>query len=127
VTTVTRILIADDDPAIRNACRGILTRAGYVTQAAEDGLAALELVQAGDLPFHLVITDVVMPRMSGVALLDANALPGHAFFDQARACRVGFVARRVDSCDDFIGHAALEYAPAAKFASHGTVKTARRN
>jgi DNA-binding response OmpR family regulator len=74
VTTVTRILIADDDPAIRNACRGILTRAGYVTQAAEDGLAALELVQAGDLPFHLVITDVVMPRMSGVALLDALSL-----------------------------------------------------
>lgn len=74
MTTVTRILIADDDPAIRNACRGILTRAGYVTQAAEDGLAALELVQAGDLPFHLVITDVVMPRMSGVALLDALSL-----------------------------------------------------
>ena len=74
MTTVTRILIVDDDPAIRNACRHILNRAGYVTQEVEDGLAALELVQAGAPPFHLVITDVVMPRMSGVALLDALSL-----------------------------------------------------
>jgi len=74
VTHGTRILIVDDDPAIRSACRHILNGAGYVTQEVEDGLAALELVQASDLPFHLVITDVVMPRMSGVALLDALSL-----------------------------------------------------
>jgi DNA-binding response OmpR family regulator len=70
-TAVTRILVVDDYAAIRAICRRILNDAGYVTEEAEDGRIALELVQAGHAPFHLVIADVVMRGMSGIALLDA--------------------------------------------------------
>lgn len=69
--STTRILIVDDESAVRDLCRRILQDAGYHTQEAEDGLEALEVVRAGDPLVQLVITDIVMPRMSGIALLDA--------------------------------------------------------
>lgn len=58
-----KILIVDDDPAVRSAFNNALTRAGYDVSECEDGLAALERVQ-GEAP-TLIILDVEMPRLDG--------------------------------------------------------------
>jgi CheY-like chemotaxis protein len=62
-----RVLLIDDEPLIRKLISGYLVAAGYVVQTAVDGLDALGKLRAG-LP-DLIISDLNMPRMSGVELL----------------------------------------------------------
>ncbi|MEV6317569.1 response regulator transcription factor [Streptomyces sp. NPDC051776] len=59
-----RILIVDDEPAVREALRRSLAFEGYDTELAVDGLEALEKVEA--LEPDLVVLDVLMPRMDGL-------------------------------------------------------------
>jgi len=58
------ILIADDDPHIRELLDFALTKAGYTVTQAEDGMAALEAAQAR-AP-DLVVLDINMPRLDGL-------------------------------------------------------------
>lgn len=58
------ILVVDDDPAIREAVRGILTDEGYDVALAEDGLEALDCL-ASMPPPSLILLDLRMPRMDG--------------------------------------------------------------
>ena len=64
-----RILIVDDDLYERQAMMEELRSRGYQVQGAEDGLQALHHLERER--FNLVITDIQMPRMDGVALLRA--------------------------------------------------------
>jgi len=57
------ILVADDDPHIRELLRLTLKREGYLVWEAADGEAALELTQREQV--HLAIVDVMMPQMDG--------------------------------------------------------------
>lgn len=59
-----RILVVDDEPAVREALESSLRYEGYTVELASDGLAALEALQ-NDVP-DLVILDVLMPRMDGL-------------------------------------------------------------
>lgn len=59
-----RILITDDEPAVREALRRSLAFEGYDTALAEDGLAAIE--QVGSYQPDVIILDVLMPRMDGL-------------------------------------------------------------
>ncbi len=61
------ILVVDDDPTIRTLITRVLTRAGYLVQEAEDGLAALNHI-AMARP-GLILTDLMMPGMNGDALV----------------------------------------------------------
>jgi PAS domain S-box-containing protein len=61
------ILVVDDEPAILNLVRTILTGAGYLVETAADGKAALHLFK--ERLFDLVITDMLMPGMSGLELV----------------------------------------------------------
>ncbi len=72
------ILLVEDEPAVRGVARQILTRQGYTVLEASDGPAALKMVAAGGPKVDLVLTDVVMPGMSGRALADhlAGRWPG---------------------------------------------------
>lgn len=63
------ILVVDDEPAIRDVLLEILRDEGYGTVAAQDGLAALDLLGGKDI--DLVIIDTMMPRCGGVELLQA--------------------------------------------------------
>lgn len=64
-----RILIVEDDP-ITAELVAIISRAGrHVTTVVRDGREALRALEAA--PFDLVITDVIMPRMDGFALVAA--------------------------------------------------------
>jgi CheY-like chemotaxis protein len=62
-----RILIAEDDEDVMNIMGRMLEEAGYEVLTASDGLQALHLMDSGD-PVDLVITDIRMPRMGGLAL-----------------------------------------------------------
>ncbi|KQU70714.1 MULTISPECIES: response regulator transcription factor [unclassified Phycicoccus] len=62
-----RVLIADDDPDIRDLVEFKLTQSGYAVEAVGDGLAAWESFQA-QRP-ALVILDVMMPGLSGIDVL----------------------------------------------------------
>ena len=63
------LLIADDDPGLRQSLERTLTREGYRVILASDGNAALERLQAGGV--DLVLTDLKMPGLSGIELLRA--------------------------------------------------------
>lgn len=64
-----RVLIVDDDPAIRMLCSANLELEGIVVLEAPDGRGGLE--QARSNPPHLVVTDVMMPGLDGFQLAEA--------------------------------------------------------
>ncbi len=61
------VLIVDDDTGIRKLLRKLLERQKFVVAEACDGMDALERVKEQE--FNAVITDVMMPRLSGIQLL----------------------------------------------------------
>ena len=63
----TRILVVDDEPAIRHLISDFLTDEGYDVATAGDGQAALDLIAWGSP--DLVISDVMMPRCDGLSVL----------------------------------------------------------
>jgi two-component system cell cycle sensor histidine kinase/response regulator CckA len=64
------ILVAEDEPALREVTTRILRRGGYTVLAAPDGAAALQLAAAHDGAIDLLLTDVVMPGMLGRVLAE---------------------------------------------------------
>jgi two-component system, OmpR family, response regulator RegX3 len=62
-----RILIADDEPSVRDSVSYALQQEGYEVTSAIDGRDA-EGKLAGDLPFDLLILDIMMPGRSGLDL-----------------------------------------------------------
>jgi DNA-binding response OmpR family regulator len=66
-----RILVADDDPEMREMVATVLRRLGYHVLTAPDGETALRAFEQALSPFHLVIADAVMPRLGGLELLRA--------------------------------------------------------
>ena len=66
------ILLVEDEAPVRSVTRQLLERNGYTVFEAADGPTALGLVGGanGEVPFDLLLTDVVMPGMSGRELAD---------------------------------------------------------
>ena len=65
------LLIVDDDPASRYATQRRLTTAGFRTREATTGAEALAICERQRGVIHLMITDVVMPRMGGRELVES--------------------------------------------------------
>ena len=70
-----KILLIDDDEALRNVTVEILQGAGHVVDDAPDGRSGLELYQMGH--HDLIITDIAMPDMDGLELITllAHSVP----------------------------------------------------
>ena len=64
-----RILLVDDDEAVLRAYKNVLSLSGCVVETCTNGRLALEQMDLA--PFDVVVTDVSMPEMNGVELLDA--------------------------------------------------------
>jgi DNA-binding NtrC family response regulator len=65
--TKDRILVIDDEAAIRSSLQGILEDEGYAVQTAETGEEGLDLLGKGS--FGLVLLDIWLPKMSGLDVL----------------------------------------------------------
>lgn len=68
ITTKQRILVVDDEPNIREVVELYLRRDGFAVDVAADGEEALEIVEKK--PPHLVILDLMMPRLGGLEVAD---------------------------------------------------------
>jgi CheY-like chemotaxis protein len=68
-----RILIAEDEEALRAMCARALLTAGHDVKTACDGGDALEVLQCEGGRFDLLLTDIRMPIMDGIALALAAA------------------------------------------------------
>jgi len=64
---MSRILVVDDEEAYRSLMAGHLERKGFEVEKAEDGKQALALLQ--DSSFDVLVTDLMMPKVSGLDLL----------------------------------------------------------
>lgn len=65
-----RILLVEDEPAVREIALLQLRKLGYDVQVAQDGLEALSLAMMQENRLDLVLTDMVMPRMGGRELAE---------------------------------------------------------
>jgi len=67
------ILVVEDEPSVRLLAERVLRGAGYTVLTADGAADAMDLVRRGARP-HLVLTDIVMPHMNGVALAESLRL-----------------------------------------------------
>src|SRR5689334_8165140 len=68
--TKPRVLLVDDDAAVRTVLSALLRQAGIETAEAAGAAEALGLLQAGAI--DVMVTDVRMPGMDGIALLERS-------------------------------------------------------
>ena len=99
-----RILIIDDENAIRTIIRLVLARQGYECETAADGREGVETFRNGD--FDLVISDIIMPVQDGIntiiALHDARPdVPVIAISGGARKGTMDLLqaAKKVGACE----------------------------
>jgi CheY-like chemotaxis protein len=67
------ILVVEDQDAVRGFARLVLQAAGYTVLEAGDGEDGLRAARRCQGPIHLLVTDVVMPRMGGAQLAEVLA------------------------------------------------------
>jgi PAS domain S-box-containing protein len=70
------ILVVEDEAAIRRSVRRILERQGYRVLAAENGQQAMDFLRDHGPSLDLVITDLIMPKLSGMQLFEAAQTQG---------------------------------------------------
>ena len=67
----TVILLAEDNPVVRNLVGLMLSKEGYSVLTAKDGQEALEICSRFKDPIHLLLTDKTMPQMNGLELAES--------------------------------------------------------
>lgn len=74
-----RVLAVDDDPMVRGLVKSILEAEGFEVVTAENGVAAVELLdkESRPLEFAFIVLDVVMPGMNGLDVLTRLKLHSH--------------------------------------------------
>jgi two-component system cell cycle sensor histidine kinase/response regulator CckA len=64
------VMLVEDEQTVRDMTSRLLTRAGYMVVPLSDALSALEYLEGGRRDVDVLVTDVVMPGMSGLALAE---------------------------------------------------------
>ncbi len=64
-----RVLVVDDDDAIRRVCARVLSSEGWTVVSADNGRAAISELEAANAPFDCVLSDVNMPELDGFGLV----------------------------------------------------------
>jgi two-component system, cell cycle sensor histidine kinase and response regulator CckA len=67
------VLVVDDETAVRRFAVRVLQRDGYDVIEAADGVEAVELVRSNKVQIDAIVSDIVMPRLNGVELMQALA------------------------------------------------------
>ncbi|MBU0673229.1 MAG: sigma-54 dependent transcriptional regulator [Proteobacteria bacterium] len=96
------ILVVDDEEKMRHLLSMMLGRAGYQVDQAANGLEALNKVR--DCPYDLVISDIKMPEMDGLTLLEKLT-------EEKILCPVVFITAfaTIDSAVDAMRRGAIDY------------------
>lgn len=100
--SVQTILLVEDDPMLRTLIRRMLEGAGYDLLVAPNGDAALALARERPRAIDLLLTDVVMPRMSGFELSghivnehpETSVLFLSGYADESNSVRAGLKTTR---------------------------------
>jgi DNA-binding NtrC family response regulator len=71
VSPAVSVLLVDDEATVRHFAARVLEREGYRVVQASDGAEALSLVRAEEMPVDIVLSDIVMPNLNGVHLMEA--------------------------------------------------------
>jgi CheY-like chemotaxis protein len=99
------ILVVEDDEDVRVVVGDMLRARGYRVSEACDGLEALQVLQDSSDPVHMVLTDVMMPRMTGPELvkrLESLSMPVKVLYmsgytdeilEPATGQRLGFIQK----------------------------------
>src|SRR4051812_48407004 len=106
MTACKKLLIVEDDEAIRHMMQDVLEIEGYEIVTAADGQEGLELLRSSDETPCVIILDMMMPRMNGWQFLDEQRLDPRfsgipvivcsAYTESAKAVRPSaFVAKPV--------------------------------
>lgn len=75
---MSRILIVEDTPLMRESLVDVLTASGHDVTTADNGLQAVESIAAG-AEFDIIITDIIMPEMDGIqAIMEIQTLQPQA-------------------------------------------------
>jgi CheY-like chemotaxis protein len=93
-----RVLIADDEGAIRDMLARLLQKQGLTVETATDGADALRKLESSE-PFDLLVTDMIMPGMDGSELIAAARARHPALRVLAISGYAGDLARRNISAD----------------------------
>jgi two-component system, cell cycle sensor histidine kinase and response regulator CckA len=93
------VLLVEDDPPVRTLAAFILRQAGYTVLEAESGKQAVTLLAGYRRPIHLMLTDVVMPEMSGRQLAEIVG-------PQSPETRILYMSGYLD--DTIVSHGILE-------------------
>ena len=67
-----KIITTDDDPLVRETLQRYLVNAGFVVEQASDGVEGIEVIKKNP-DCHLIITDLNMPNMTGIEMLERLA------------------------------------------------------
>ena len=87
-----KILVADDEQSMRETLTIMLEKENYTVDSAENGLRALELIESNHGEYDLIISDLKMPGLDGIGLIEAISskhdipiiiMTAHATKDQA--------------------------------------------
>ena len=73
MTLTADVLVVDDEESLRHSVADILRGAGYSVMEAEDGQAAIDVLETGT--FTVMVLDQRMPRKTGLEVLDSLASP----------------------------------------------------
>jgi two-component system, cell cycle sensor histidine kinase and response regulator CckA len=103
-----RILVVDDEDGIRRSAVRVLSRFGYQVDEAPDGCAAMAVIREAKSPFNLVLSDVVMPRMGGMALYHELRREGSAV---PVLLMSGHTAEDLDQLEDPVAGAGFLHKP----------------
>ena len=66
--TSAKILVVDDEPAIRGLVAKIIERAGLEVDTARDGVEAIEMIDR--TPYAVIVVDLMMPRIDGFGVIE---------------------------------------------------------
>ena len=68
IANASRVLVADDDPAIRQLVTTIMKRERLIVDSAADGIEAIELLKRNE--YSVILLDLMMPRLDGFGVVE---------------------------------------------------------
>ncbi len=140
----TTILVVEDDPGLLEGIRTILELDGYTVITADNGVNALEILRSTTALPNLIVSDIMMPQMDGIQLLQAvRKQPGWVtvpfIFLTARSSKADIQRGKKLGVDDYLikpfdaedllvaVESRLERHKALNEAQTGTVANVKRN